>query len=95
MKRNKITGQLSFDDFLKQEELNSSFDNLLLPAEQYARKNGSLHIGTTMRVHIGTTMRVFRISAIRAENIVHELIRKGVLRENCQVHKKKSNKNDS
>ena len=87
MKRNKITGQLSFDDFLKQEELNSSFDNLLLPAEQYARKNGSLHIGTTMRV--------FRISAIRADNIVHELIRKGVLRENCQVHKKKSNKNDS
>ena len=81
MKRNKITGQLSFDDFLKQEELNSSFDNLLLPAEQYARKNGSLHIGTTMRV--------FRISAIRAENM------KGVLRENCQVHKKKSNKNDS
>ena len=59
MKRNKITGQLSFDDFLKQEELNSSFDNLLLPAEQYARKNGSLHIGTTMRV--------FRISAIRAK----------------------------
>ena len=64
MKRNKITGQLSFDDFLKQEELNSSFDNLLLPAEQYARNNGSLHIGTAMRV--------FHISAVRAQNIVNE-----------------------
>ena len=81
MKRNKITGQLSFDDFLKQEELNSSFDNLLLPAEQYARKNGSLHIGTTMRV--------FRISAIRAQKIVNELIKNGVLKENFQVSKEK------
>lgn len=81
MKRNKITGQLSFDDFLKQEELNSSFDNLLLPAEQYARKNGSLHIGTTMRV--------FRISAIRAQKIVNELIKNGVLKENFQVYKEK------
>ncbi len=87
MRKNKINGQLSFEDLLERKELNSSFDSLILPAEQYAKKNGSLHIGTAMRV--------FRISAIRAENIVHELIRKGVLRENCQVHKKKSNKNDS
>lgn len=86
MKRNKITGQLSFDDFLKREELNSSFDNLLLPAEQYAIKNGSLHIGTAIRV--------FRISAVRAQNIVKELIKKGVLKENCQVYKEKK-KNDS
>lgn len=84
MKRNKITGQLSFDDFLKQEELNSSFDNLLLPAEQYARKNGSLHIGTAMRV--------FHISAVRAQNIVNELTKKGVLKDNGQVYREKKKK---
>lgn len=87
MKKSKIIGQLSFEDLLKKEELNSSFDSLLLPAEHYAIKNGSLHIGTAMRV--------FRISAIRAQNIVDELIKKGVLKENCQVYREKKNKNDS
>lgn len=87
MKENKITGQLSFEDLLKQEELNSSFDSLLMPAEQYAKKNGSLHIGTAMRV--------FHISAVRSQNIIHELIKRGVINENCQVYKEKRNKNDS
>ena len=87
MKGNKITGQLSFVDLLKKEELNSSFDSLLLPAEQYAKKNGSLHIGTAMRI--------FHISAVRAQNIIQELIKKGVINENCQVYKEKKNKNNS
>lgn len=86
MKRNKISGQLSFEDLLKKEELNSFFDSLILPAEQYAMKNGSLHIGTAMRV--------FHISAVRAQNIVNELIKKGVLKENGQVYREKKKRID-